>query len=98
MEVILAKNAGFCPGVKRAVDKALSYSNTKNTYTLGELIHNPIFTKRLSDMGIRAVTFEDIPALHAHILRGVKQMALENGIDENTYLSLLTDNVKNFIK
>ena len=63
MEVILAKNAGFCPGVKRAVDKALSYSNTKNTYTLGELIHNPIFTKRLSDMGIRAVTFEDIPAL-----------------------------------
>ncbi len=35
---------------------------------------------------------------YAHILRGVKQMALENGIDENTYLSLLTKNVKNFIK
>ena len=35
---------------------------------------------------------------YAHILRGVKQMALENGIDENTYLSLLRDNVKNFIK
>ena len=35
---------------------------------------------------------------YAHILRGVKQMALENGIDENTYLSLLTENVKNFIK
>ena len=35
---------------------------------------------------------------YAHILRGVKEMALENGIDENTYFSLLTDNVKNFIK
>ncbi|MBR2375212.1 MAG: hypothetical protein IKA88_02870 [Clostridia bacterium] len=35
---------------------------------------------------------------YAHILRGVKQMALENGIDENTYYSLLTDNVKTFIK
>ena len=35
---------------------------------------------------------------YAHILRGVKAMALENGIDENTYQALLTDNVKNFIK
>jgi predicted metal-dependent phosphotriesterase family hydrolase len=35
---------------------------------------------------------------YAHILRGVKQMALENGIDEKVYSSLLTDNIKNFIK
>lgn len=35
---------------------------------------------------------------YAHILRGVKQMALDNGIDENTYRSLLTENVKNFMK
>jgi phosphotriesterase-related protein len=35
---------------------------------------------------------------YAHILRGVKAMALENGIEENTYYSLLTENVKNFIK
>lgn len=35
---------------------------------------------------------------YAHILRTVKHMALENGIGENTYLSLLTENVKNFLK
>ena len=35
---------------------------------------------------------------YAHILRGVKQMAVENGIDEKVYSSLLTDNIKNFIK
>lgn len=35
---------------------------------------------------------------YAHILRTVRHMALENGIDENTYLSLLTENVKNFLK
>lgn len=34
---------------------------------------------------------------YAHILRLVKHMALENGIDEKTYYSLLTDNVRNFI-
>lgn len=35
---------------------------------------------------------------YAHILRTVKNMAVENGINEPTYLSLLTENVKNFLK
>lgn len=35
---------------------------------------------------------------YAHILRAVKYMAAENGISEETYVSLLTDNVKNFLK
>lgn len=34
---------------------------------------------------------------YAHILRTVKQMAIENGIDESVYNSILTDNVKNFL-
>ncbi|MBE7036633.1 MAG: hypothetical protein E7403_05005 [Ruminococcaceae bacterium] len=34
---------------------------------------------------------------YAHILNAVKNMALENGITENQYMSLLTENVKNFI-
>lgn len=34
---------------------------------------------------------------YAHILRTVKDMAIENGISEATYMSLLTDNVRNFI-
>ena len=35
---------------------------------------------------------------YAHILRDVKHIAKENGIDEKTYMSILTDNVKNFLK
>ena len=34
---------------------------------------------------------------YAHILRTVKHMALENGIDEKTYTSILTDNVRRFL-
>lgn len=34
---------------------------------------------------------------YAHVLDTVKKMALENGIDEKTYTSLLTDNVKEFL-
>ena len=35
---------------------------------------------------------------YAHILRGVKDMALQNGIEENAYNNLLTKNVKNFLR
>lgn len=34
---------------------------------------------------------------YAHVLRTVKYMAMENGIDEKTYMSLLIDNPKNFL-
>lgn len=35
---------------------------------------------------------------YAHILRTVKDMALQNGISETAYQYLLTENVKNFLK
>jgi 4-hydroxy-3-methylbut-2-enyl diphosphate reductase len=42
MKIILAKTAGFCMGVKRAMDIALKSSEVKGAriYTLGPLIHN----------------------------------------------------------
>ena len=42
MEVRTAKSAGFCFGVKRAVDKAyeLAEHKEKAIYTLGPIIHN----------------------------------------------------------
>ena len=38
----VASTAGFCPGVKNAIDKALELakSRKKPIYTLGPLIHN----------------------------------------------------------
>lgn len=35
---------------------------------------------------------------YAHILRTVKDMAVEHGISESTYLALLTENVQNFLQ
>lgn len=40
MEVLLAKTAGFCPGVKRAVDMVYEETNKGNVYTYGPIIHN----------------------------------------------------------
>ena len=44
MKVIVAKTAGFCWGVKRAMDAVLEASvrnDGRTVQTLGPLIHNP---------------------------------------------------------
>ena len=46
MEIILAKSAGFCFGVKRAVKMAFEDSDEK-TYCIGDLVHNPIVVENL---------------------------------------------------
>jgi len=51
MQVIIGKHGGFCFGVKRAIDKALSLSETK-TYILGEIIHNENIVNKLSSQGL----------------------------------------------
>lgn len=54
----LAKSAGFCMGVRRAIDIALSIAQNKGTekvYTYGPLIHNPQAVEFLSEKGIKAV-------------------------------------------
>ena len=42
MKIIVAETAGFCMGVKRAVDLALEHAakSSGGVYTLGPLIHN----------------------------------------------------------
>lgn len=53
-EIIIAEHAGFCYGVKRAVDIAinLQQSDGVNTYTLGPLIHNNDMINYLSEQNI----------------------------------------------
>ena len=55
MEVILAKTAGFCFGVKRAVDMVYEQIGTKNTYTFGPIIHNEEVVEDLRTKGIGVI-------------------------------------------
>ena len=55
MGIKLAKTAGFCMGVKRAVDVVLDLAGKKNggpIYTYGPLIHNPQTVELLRKRGI----------------------------------------------
>ena len=65
MEIILSKNAGFCPGVRRA-DKEIKRligekSEDRLIFTLGRLIHNSSYTAELEGMGVRAISLEELP-------------------------------------
>ena len=55
MQVKLAKTAGFCMGVRLAMDKvlALAEKDSGPVYTHGPLIHNRQAVERLEAMGIR---------------------------------------------
>ena len=55
MEIILAKSAGFCFGVKRAVDYAYSKAGKGDIYTYGPIIHNKEVTCDLDKKGVRVI-------------------------------------------
>ena len=56
MRVIVARNAGFCFGVRRAVDLARTEVKTRGrVYTWGKLIHNEAVVQSLAAEGILPV-------------------------------------------
>ena len=59
MEIILAKSAGFCPGVRRAVDMVYEQTKEKegieSVYTYGPIIHNDEVVKDLEEKGVKVI-------------------------------------------
>ena len=56
MKVILAKQAGFCFGVKRATQMAFEAAGKdQKTYTLGPIIHSPQVVNKLEEMGVKVL-------------------------------------------
>lgn len=58
MEIILAKNSGFCFGVKQAIKSAeeqAEINKGKTIYTCGPLIHNAMVTSKLEEKGIKII-------------------------------------------
>ena len=68
-EVMIAKNAGFCPGVKAATDRLerviLARRAGERIFTLGYLIHNEEYNEGLAARGVVAVSVDEIDALAA---------------------------------
>ena len=62
MEVIRAKSAGFCFGVKRAVDTVYEQVEKqigKQIYTYGPIIHNEEVVKDMEAHGVKVLRSEE---------------------------------------
>lgn len=89
MEIRLAKNSGFCFGVKRAIKMAQDEANKRKErlVTIGPIIHNPQVVGRLEDIGIFSITdideIVDTPAIiRSHgIAQETKELLTQRGIE-----------------
>ena len=61
-EVLLAKSAGFCYGVRRAVEQAQQLAQTQKIYLLGEITHNAHVIAKVEELGAVTVhSLEEVP-------------------------------------
>ena len=59
MEITVAKSAGFCFGVKRAVDTVYMEAAKDHVYTYGPIIHNEEVVEDLEKHGVRVIHDEE---------------------------------------
>ena len=83
MSVTVAKTAGFCFGVRRAVDLAEQQAKKNGKiYAYGEIIHNMHEIERLEKLGVyTAHALEDIPDGAGVLIRA-------HGVPRNVYTLL----------
>jgi len=66
MSVEIAKDAGFCFGVKRATDhleQTIAKKTGERLYTLGPLIHNDVYNGWLAEQGVGIASIDEVEAL-----------------------------------
>ena len=89
MEIIVAKNAGFCFGVERAVQMTVSelLKDGSAVYSYGPLIHNPQAVSELENMGLKTLDdFKDIKdgrlIFRSHgVPQDIQQKAYDQGLE-----------------
>lgn len=83
MRVEVAKTAGFCPGVKRAVDmvEEAARSGVK-TVTYGPIIHNHHVVERFANMGVHGVSH------FSEVTPGTQVIIRSHGVSRAVYEGL----------
>ena len=92
MEVTVAKTAGFCFGVKRAVDKVYEQigKTEKPIYTYGPIIHNEQVVGDLQEKGVEVIdTLEELKTIRDAVVvirshgvgKDVYDILKENGVE-----------------
>ncbi len=87
MKITLAKTAGFCFGVNRAVKMVYELLDSgKKVCTLGPIIHNPQMVEELSARGVRIVNSpKEVGQNETLVIRS-------HGVTDSVYTELKTNN------
>lgn len=82
VDILLAESAGFCFGVKRAVDETLKIQKefNKRIYTLGPLIHNNDVVKYLEENNIFSISLEEAMKLAENELIVIRSHGVSKAI------------------
>ena len=89
-QVTLAKSAGFCFGVKRAVNKVYEEAKKGRVYTYGPIIHNEEVVRDLEEKGVVVVNDVDELANSAIPLSESEYEELEPGGGDESVAILLS--------
>ena len=80
LKITVAKTAGFCFGVNRAVNMVYELlENGKKVCTLGPIIHNPQLVEELGEKGTRIVNSPD------EVKNGETLVIRSHGVPESTF-------------
>jgi len=88
LRIKLARTAGFCMGVRRAVEIVLDVANTQEgpIYTFGPLIHNPQVLEILAEKGVSILDDPSVPGPGSVVIRAhgvppqAKQALADSGL------------------
>jgi len=90
MEVTIDKNSGYCFGVEYAIKMAEDeMAGNQKLYCLGDIVHNDMEVKRLSDKGLVVIDREDL-----RCLRDCKVLIRAHGEPPETYRTAINNNIE----
>jgi len=90
VKVTIDDNSGFCFGVVYAIQMAEDeLSDSGQLYCLGDIVHNDIEVKRLTDKGLKIINHEDLQHLHDCTV-----LIRAHGEPPETYLTALKNNIQ----
>lgn len=94
MDITIAKSAGFCFGVKRAVDKVYNEVNNnasnEDVYTYGPIIHNDEVVKDLEQKGVKVISSID----EINELQSGTVIIRSHGVSKEIYDAIENKNLK----
>lgn len=93
-KVILAQSAGFCFGVKRAVDTVYEQTDQKNVFTFGPIIHNEEVVKDLESKGVKVInSLDELDEISREVEDGII-IIRSHGVSKDVYDSIKQHGMK----